>query len=265
MHTQSHTIHSVVQALEAWAPPALQATYDNSGYQVVVEKERAVEGILTTLDITLGVLKEAKKKGCNLVISHHPLIFPSLKCIENDATGAMIAYALAHEIALYTLHTNLDMIRGGVNDALADQLLLEERTFLSPKGGMEGGVGLKGHLKKALSGEDFLQWIQNQLALPAFRYSQGPQKKIEKVALVGGVGAPWLTDAIAQGVDAFITGDLKYHNFLSHKDRLWLLDIGHYASEKRVKEQIAAYISNIFPKMVVEPSLLDTNPIQYYV
>ena len=111
------TIRQIVEALETLAPLALQEDYDNAGLQVgLVDGE--VTGVLLCLDITGEIIDEAVRKGCNLVVSHHPLIFRPLKRIS-DATYQQrcVMQAVRHGITLYSAHTNLDNAGTGLTTA----------------------------------------------------------------------------------------------------------------------------------------------------
>lgn len=125
-------IKDIVQAIETFAPPCYQESYDNSGVQVG-PTDITCTGALLTLDITEAVIQEAIDKGCNLVIAHHPLIFSGVKRIAgNNAIERCIILAIRHNITLYAAHTNLDNMQKGVNDRIAEKLGLTRRSILSP-------------------------------------------------------------------------------------------------------------------------------------
>lgn len=125
-------IKEIIRAIEAFAPPCYQESYDNSGVQVG-PTDIECTGALLTLDITEKVILEAKEKACNLVIAHHPLIFSGIKKISgNNAIERCIILAIRNNITLYAAHTNLDNMQKGVNDKIADKLGLKNRSVLSP-------------------------------------------------------------------------------------------------------------------------------------
>ncbi|MBV9989567.1 MAG: Nif3-like dinuclear metal center hexameric protein [Chitinophagaceae bacterium] len=128
-------ISEIIQALEAKAPPALQESYDNAGL-LTGQSGWECTGVLCTLDATEEVILEAKAKGCNLVVAHHPIIFSGLKKIngKNYVERTVIA-AIKNDIAIYAIHTNLDNVLDGVNRAMADKLGLVNRTVLAPRPG----------------------------------------------------------------------------------------------------------------------------------
>lgn len=119
--------------LETLAPLALQESYDNSGL-LVGDPEMEVKEALIALDCTEAVLDEAIRLGCNLVITHHPIVFKGLRKLTGaNYVERTVIKAIQHNIALYAIHTNLDNVTGGVNSKIADRLGLEERQILSPK------------------------------------------------------------------------------------------------------------------------------------
>ena len=115
------TIGTILQALEQWAPPCLQEEYDNAGL-ITGNPTWHCSGILVSLDATEAVIQEAIDLGCNLVVSHHPIVFRGLKKIngKNYVERALIK-AIKHDIALFAIHTNLDNVLHGVNSRMADR------------------------------------------------------------------------------------------------------------------------------------------------
>jgi len=128
-------IIDIIRALENKAPLSLQESYDNAGL-LTGSPGWECKGILCTLDATEAVIMEAKNRGCNLVVAHHPIIFSGLKKIngKNYVEKTVIA-AIKNDIAIYAVHTNLDNIFDGVNNRIADQLGLINRSILVPKTG----------------------------------------------------------------------------------------------------------------------------------
>ena len=129
------TLREIITTLEGVAPLSLQESYDNSGLQVG-DPEMKLRGILVTLDVTEEVLLEAEKHGCNLVVSHHPVIFGGLKSITGrNASERVVRMAIRKEIAIYSGHTNFDAVYGGVNTYMANRLGLVDQAILEPLGG----------------------------------------------------------------------------------------------------------------------------------
>jgi dinuclear metal center YbgI/SA1388 family protein len=127
------TVKSIGRVLESWAPKALAESYDNPGLQVGRPDSRVKKGLIA-LDMTPQVLQEAIENGCELIVTHHPLIFSPLSDLTPHSYVSGLALALAEsKIALYSSHTNLDSARGGVSFALAEQLGLIDVDFLMHK------------------------------------------------------------------------------------------------------------------------------------
>ena len=128
-------IKHIIQAIEAIAPPPYQESYDNTGIQVG-NPEAETNGVLISLDVTEAVLDEAIRRGCNMIVSHHPLIFFGIKKITGkNYVERIIQKAIKHDITLYAAHTNLDNIHTGVNAKIAEKLGLINTTILDPKTG----------------------------------------------------------------------------------------------------------------------------------
>ena len=126
-------IKDVITSLEAMAPPSLQEGYDNAGL-ITGDENAECTGILISLDATTAVVDEARKKGCNLIVSHHPIVFSGLKKItgKNYVQKAVIN-AIKNDIAIYAIHTNLDNVLNGVNGKIAELLGLKNISVLAPK------------------------------------------------------------------------------------------------------------------------------------
>lgn len=126
------TLADIVRVLETVAPPGAQASWDNSGWQVGDPAEAAT-GVVVALDVTHAVVDEAVARGANLIVTHHPLVFPKLTRVVAGAGPSGLAYRLARAgVAHYALHTNLDASPGGVSFALAERLGLRDVRVLHP-------------------------------------------------------------------------------------------------------------------------------------
>ncbi len=127
-------VKHIIQTIEKVAPPIYQESYDNCGLQVG-NPEDEVTGVLISLDVTEAVLEEAIQRGCNMIVSHHPLIFFGLKRISGrNYVERVIRKAIKHDISIYAAHTNLDNMHTGVNAKIAEKLQLRDISILSPKG-----------------------------------------------------------------------------------------------------------------------------------
>ncbi|MBN1339632.1 MAG: Nif3-like dinuclear metal center hexameric protein [Bacteroidales bacterium] len=129
-------IRDIIDVIEQFAPPVLQEAYDNSGLQVG-DPEAGTGAVLVSLDITESVIAEAEETGCRLIVSHHPVIFKEVKSLTGRTeTGRIVIRAIKSGVSLYSVHTNLDNIRGGVNDILCKKIGLTDCRILLPGKGL---------------------------------------------------------------------------------------------------------------------------------
>ncbi|HPN59531.1 MAG TPA: Nif3-like dinuclear metal center hexameric protein [Chitinophagaceae bacterium] len=330
-------IATVISFLEAWAPSSLQESYDNAGL-ITGSPEWDCTGIICSLDATEAVIREAKARGCNLVVAHHPIIFGGLKKINGkNYVEQTIIRAIKEDIAIYAIHTNLDNVLSGVNGRIADQLGLLNQSILAEKdltlkklftfvpvdhaekvrtalfdagGGQIGnysecsfnsegtgtfrageganpfvgqlnerhsepeiklelvfpahlqgnmiralraahpyeevafdvmalanlhpaiGSGVIGELPEPLSEPEFLKKVKSVFGTPVIRHTAFSGQVVKRVAVCGGAGSFLISKALAKGADAYLTADMKYHEFFDANDRLLLADLGHYESEQ---------------------------------
>lgn len=361
-------IREILQTIEQLAPLPLQEEFDNSGLQVG-DSNHELTGILLCIDITENVIEEAISLNCNLIVSHHPLMFRSVKSITGkNYIERCLVKAIKYDIVIYAAHTNLDNAVGGVNYKLAEMLELQQVRILSPKQNAllkfvtfvpdthaeqvraalfnagagnignydscsynlrgegtfrakdnarpfvgeigelhfesetrietiiptfkqndilrtllavhpyeepaydfyplenkwaQAGSGITGVLPEPMSEQDFLYLLKDLFKLPSIRHSMFSGREIRDVALCGGAGAFLVSDAIAYGADAFITGEAKYNDFYDVEDKILLAVVGHYESEICTKEIFYDVISKKFPTFAVHLSAFDTNPVKY--
>lgn len=154
-------IKEIINTLEEFAPLALQEDFDNAGVQVQSVPDEKVSGILLCLDVTEEVIDEAVRKNCNMIVSHHPLLFHSQKKITtNDYVGRCICKAIRNGVTLYAAHTNLDNAKGGVNFMMAEKMGLQNVRFLVPDVSGSGGSGIIGELPESMSKEKFVAEVR---------------------------------------------------------------------------------------------------------
>ena len=193
---------------------------------------RDIRSVLLTTDITEDVVDEAVVLGCQLIISHHPLLFHGLKQVCGQTPQArVVETAIKHDIAIYSAHTNLDSVVGGINTCLAKRLGMIDVRLLT-----ESGLGAIGRLPQAMRYEDFIAFVSDTLQCTYIRYTRPAKSSVETVALCGGSGAEFIEEAIAQGADVYITADVKYHEFQDADGRIGLIDIDHWISERHARE-----------------------------
>lgn len=320
-------------------------SYDNTGL-LLGDPKASVSKVLVCLDVTEEVVSEAMEKECELIVSHHPLIFKEINSINpTDEQGRIIYRMIQNNIALLTAHTNLDAALDGVSFVLANNLGLDDLRFLEKNytisrkislttvaedtkavlellnyysaeeahyfgvdGRKEGlksfeaiidhhnvdqlksalqkegflkkgsfhemematptnnfGMGVLGHYPdEGIAMDEFLHLVCRALDVPAVRYS-GSAERIRKVAVCGGAGVFLKKAAMKAGADAFVTADIKYHDFFTEKKNFLLIDAGHYESEFPVVEAIRKELTEAFEDLTIDATSSVTNPMKVYV
>ena len=361
-------IKHVINILEDLSPTYYAEEYDNIGL-LVGDKNKDLSGILITHDTLPDVVDEAVKKGLNLIVSFHPIIFSGLKSITGKSyIERAVIKAIKNDIAIFAIHTALDVSWNGVNDIILNKLGAVNKQILIPKektikklstyvpisetenlkqalfesgagsignynkcsfsingiGSFEGnsdsnpvygkkgelhleeetninftfpahleskiistllkkhpyeevayeittldnnnqhiGLGMTGELEKSMSEIEFLDFLKIKLPTKCIRYSKLLNKKINKIAVLGGSGSFATKAAIASGADIFISADFKYHDFYAAENKLIIADIGHFESEQFIKNLLFEYLSQKITKFAIDLSEINTNPINY--
>lgn len=271
MNDSHPTIAQVAALLEDWAPISSARSYDNVGLQIGDPTSR-VEKALIALDMTPDVLREAHSSLASLIITHHPLIFKPLREVTPRFFVTNLALRLAESrIALYSIHTNLDVASGGVSFALGHTLGLRDLAFLEPieDAGHETGLGAIGLLDRPLPLQAFLGRVSERLSAEALRYAGEPETLVERVAVCGGAGADFVEHAMAAGADAYVTSDVKYHRFFDVLDndgraRMALIDAGHFETEAMTVEVLREHLARHFPSTEWLTSETRTSPVRTF-
>ena len=362
-------IIDILKVLQTIAPFQLQEGYDNSGLLVGDETDE-VSRALIALDVTEAVVDEAIAKSCDLIISHHPLIFKGIKRLgKGSVVERVVRKAIKNEIAVLCVHTNLDNSCCGVNRKLGEVLGLTNMRILQPMrdrlfklsvyvpdtyadsvrlalfdagaghignydscsfnvGGFgtfralpganptigsigehhreseckvetivpefilssaiakmkevhpyeevaydvyplhnvyeQAGAGMIGELPDDMSEDTFLSHIGRCLGTPCLRHSACGDRMIRRVAICGGAGAFLLSDAIHNKADAYITGDIKYHEFFDADDRILMVDAGHFETEQFTKELLYEIITKKIPTFAAIIAETNTNSVHYF-
>ena len=255
-------ISEVIAAVEAYAPLRLQEEYDNAGLQVGFPDDE-LTGVLVCLDVTEEVILEAVASGCNLILSHHPLLFHPLRQVsDSTCQQRCVVSALANGLTIYSAHTNLDNARGGVNFKIAGIIGLQSVSWLQPMPGEDAGSGIIGELPEAMDDHSFLAMLKDCFNADCLAHTAASGRMIRKVALCGGAGAFLMHDARRAGADCFITGELHYHDYFESEGML-LAAMGHYESEQFTEELLATIVADAFPLLKVVLTDIDTNPVRY--
>ena len=358
----------IIAALEEVCPLSLQETWDNSGWQVG-NPHLECTGAMLAVEATEATVQEALENGCNLLITHHPLLFRPLKRIGCQTyQERTVALAIKHDVAIYSAHTNADNAAKGINYYLAERLQLQQTRALvaqpcnlyklsvmvptasapevesamcaagagrlgcydscsfsvegrghfrplegaNPAIGSLGeleevaetqisllvephlvhkvieaiyashpyevpayelislatpqdkiGTGVIGELPQPISEEEFLKKVSQWSGVKHVAYSHPLGKAISRVALCGGSGGSFLSNAIAQHADVYLTGEGKYNDYLDAAGHLLFVTIGHHESESIARRLFSDIISAKFPNFALRESLYDNNPVNH--
>lgn len=350
-------IKHVISAIETFAPPALQEKWDNTGLQVGDARAECT-GVLIALDVTPGILSEAKKRGCNLVVSHHPLLFRGLKRITGRTPAEQcVVMAIIEGISVYSCHTALDSTFGGVSYAIAKAigakavrtlhpaeesllrvtvytprekaeealaaladadfgraLSLDATETVSTTGndenglpvldmshralsaveatiaarrrsevasmldGMTGvsytfspcsdtdtktGLGVVAMLEQPMPVQEFVALVKEKLGVALLRCNEMPEQPIQRIAICGGAGGEFIGEAVSSGAQAYLTADVRYHDFGEWAGRIFIVDAGHYETENCTKMLLMHLIKEKFANFAVYISETEKNPINY--
>lgn len=231
------TIQELIKILQQIAPDSLAENWDNVGL-LVGSPEQKVKAILLALDPSPELIRDAVDKGCNLIITHHPVIFRPIKALRTDQpTGHFIAEAIQHSIGVIGCHTNLDATIGGVSDVLADGLGVQDtRPLVAGAQGCESenmcGLGRIGSYPEPISPQEFIKRVCDSCKPPWLLEAGSRPETVSTVAVCGGSCSDFAETALALGADVFITAEIKHSVARWAEDAgLWIIDGGHFATE----------------------------------
>lgn len=256
-------LQHIIDIIESVAPLRWQEEWDNSGLQVG-NRNADVNKVLLATDVTESVVSEAIALKCDLIISHHPLIFHPLKQLCGQTPQARCAEtAIKNNIAIYSSHTAMDSWLNGVSGRMAEKIGINDYHILQPTGQDEPihGLGVIGQLPRPITLTELLQLVKTAFEAPVLRYIPGAKDTIQTIALCGGAGAEFAQEAIKQGADAFITADVKYHDFIDCAGNIALIDMDHWVSEHFTRDIFNELLSKHITTII---SQQDKSPIRIY-
>ena len=249
------TVADILTYIESIAPAYMAESWDNVGL-LCGRREKEVKRVLVALDPFASVIAEAIQEKCDLIVTHHPLIFRDKLMAVNESTqtGENLLTLMENGIAAINAHTNLDLAPGGINDVLAATLGLADITVVNPEGTDEAGRPyglLRCGTVREQPLQDFLAHVKEALGCQGLRYVNGG-KPVRKVAVGGGSCADCMTDALGTGCDTFVTSDIKYNQFrTAYELGLNLIDAGHFHTENPTMPILARKLQSAFPQVEV--------------
>ena len=260
------TVADILHYIETIAPRYMKEEWDNVGLNCG-HLDRPVTKVLVALDPFAHVCREAKEIGADLLVTHHVLIFRPGFVTDATAQGRNTLFLIENGISHINAHTNLDLAPGGVNDALAATLELENITLLNPTGidgeGRPYGLLRCGNVPEQ-NLDAFLSTVKSRLGCEGLRYVDAG-KPVRKVAVGGGSCCSEMQEAVDFGCDTFVTSDAKYNDFWDAKDLgLNLIDAGHFYTENPVVAVLAEKIAAAFPDIQVKISETHRDCMKFY-
>lgn len=264
-------IKDILTILNRIAPFELTEKWDNSGLQAG-NPEAEVDKIIIGLDVTMGLLNEARERDAGLVLTHHPLMISPEKVFDfNQMPGSAIREAAIHNISIVSVHTNLDKAENGLNDYFATRIGVEIKQAFLPHDSLSGdlssglGIGRLGRLEKKIRFKTFAEETKDRLGLPNIRITGNPDNVVREIAVCTGSGGSLVRDFIGSGADVYVTGDVKYHEARQVEEASKnMIDVGHFGSEHMAVELLSNRLNHVFEKNGVDleviPFLKEKDP-----
>lgn len=239
------TVKELYQLLDARIPTSLSCVWDNDGIMCCPDLSASVKKILLTLDVSHAAVDHAIEQGCDLIVSHHPMIFKPIGAVhEENFTAHKVLKLIKSGISVFSFHTRLDIVAGGVNDRLAEVLGV---TNTIPFGDAETPtIGRIGEIKPATMAE-FSQTVKDVLGVPSLS-TVDLGREVKRVALVGGDGKDFLKPALKAGADVYLTGSMSYNTMVDAADMgLQVIEAGHFFTENPVLDALAEMLGSMYP------------------
>ena len=204
------TVNDIIKVMDGIAPPNLAEPWDNVGL-LVGRSSNTVKKLMVALDVSPEVVEQAVEHKVQMLVTHHPVIFdPIKKMTDRSWQHKLLLDCAENKIAVYSAHTSLDSVLGGVNDVLAEKIGLLHTEVLVPAAGGEAGLGRVGCLHEPMTLQEFSEKIKTVLKLDNI-IAGDAGRRVSKVAVCGGAGAEFIDEALAAGAENLVTGDVKYH------------------------------------------------------
>lgn len=244
-------VKELMRIMEKYAPVSLKEEYDNVGL-MIGDTDMEVSSILVSLDCTMEVIEEAIEKQCNFILSHHPLLFIKPKSITTETVkGRKIIRLIKENISLYSAHTNLDSVQGGLNDFAMELLGFKNYSIIDKNPIKENsGIGRIVELEEEISLEEICKKVKIAYNIKNLKYSGNLNAKIKKIALINGSGSDFFQKAKKLGADCIITGDTTYHDVQElYEEGIAVIDGGHFNTEWPAMEIVAKILQKNLSKL----------------
>ncbi len=255
-------LQDIINIIESVAPLSYQEAWDNSGLQVG-DRNAKIHAALLTVDVTESVVNEAIDKHCDLIISHHPLLFKGLKQVTGSSPQERcLEKAIRNGIAIYSSHTSMDSYVHGVSGRIAKKLgILDYRVLIPNTVYSEAGLGVIGDLQSSMKWEIFVEFVQKTFGC-SLRYVDACVEEVRTIAICGGAGSEFVDQAAQQGADVYITADMKYHEMQAAFGKIGVIDLDHWTSEHFTREIFEELLN---PHIHTYVSECDATPVKWAI
>ncbi|MCH4097581.1 MAG: Nif3-like dinuclear metal center hexameric protein [Pediococcus pentosaceus] len=257
----------LIDRFESFAPKTIAFTNDPVGLQIG-NVNNDIKRVMVTLDVRPEVVDEAIKQNCDMIFSHHPLIFRPIKNLDlSNPQNQMYAKLIQNSILVYSAHTNLDVAKGGMNDWLTEAMGLNHvQTVYSIH--YDTNIGRIGVLPTPVTVEKFAKTLKKTFNLDGLRLvTSDNEAMVKNVAVVGGDGGKFYPEMLKAGADVFVTGDVYYHT--GHDmlaDGINVVDVGHNVEKICIPKLASLFnewkTNNDWEVEIIE-STVNTNPYQF--
>lgn len=243
-------VSDVTKIIEEFAPTKFKESYDNVGLMVGNSNLRVTK-ILVALDCTLEVIDEAIRNNCNLILTHHPLLFKAPQSITMETViGRKVIKLISHDISVYSAHTNLDSVKGGLNDIVMEMLGIKKYSTIDKSLNRSQddnitGIGRIADLENEITLIELCSLVKDVFDIEYLSYSGEETMIVKKVAVINGSGKEYFQRAKELGTNCIITGDTTYH-YVSDmcEENIAVIDAGHFNSEWNAFKHIGKMIDN---------------------
>lgn len=250
----------IISSLEEKYPKVLAEEWDNVGL-LLGDIKKEIKRVQLSIDATQKAIDRAVENEVDMIITHHPFIFKGLKSIDlSSVMGKKIKTLIKNDINIYSLHTNLDSAKGGLNDYILNLLGVEESRVIEKNRADETcGIGRIYKLEKECSLEEYIEFLKQKLELESVRLTtQDESVKIKRIALINGSAMSYWRKVKTLGADLFITGDVGYHEALDAQESgLSVVDIGHFESEQHFSKLLKIHLETLG----VEVTIYNDGPV----
>lgn len=238
----------IINFLEEKYPRSNAEEWDNVGL-LVGNNKKDVKKIQLSIDATEKAVDYAAQNNVDMIVTHHPLIFKPLKSIVmSELSGRKIIKLIENGLNLYSIHTNLDSSKDGLNDYILELLEVKKYKIIDINANDEtAGIGRMYTLEEKITILEYADFIKTKMEIKNVRVTSNDLKsEVKKIALINGSGMSYWRKVKSLGADLFITGDISYHDALDAKESgLHLIDIGHFESENCFSELLKKNLEEI--------------------